>query len=57
MTQACSVFTHHLLTSQGRVPGEEECARLLVQRDEHGPVGRSCLRPAHETDDTLIPQA
>lgn len=49
--------THRLLTGQGRVPGEEECTRLLVQGDEHGPVGGSSLRPAHEADDTLVPQA
>lgn len=49
--------THHLLTGQGRVPGEEEGARLLVQGDKHGPVRGPSLRPAHEADDALIAQA
>lgn len=49
--------THHLLAGQRRVPGKEERARLLVQGDEHGPVGGPGLRPAHEADHTLVLQA
>lgn len=49
--------THHLLARQRRVPGKEECARLLVEGDEHGPVGGPGLRPTHKADHTLVPQA
>lgn len=62
-TQAClghppgPAPTHLLLAGQRCVPGEEERARLLVQRDEHRPVGGPGLGPAHEADDALVPQA
>lgn len=48
--------THHLLAGQRRVPGKEERACLLVERDEHGPVGGPGLRPAHKADHTLVGQ-
>ena len=49
--------THHLLAGQGCVPVQEERARLLVQGDEHGPVGGPGFGPAHEADHALVAQA
>lgn len=48
--------THHLLAGQRRVPGKEERACLLIEGDEHGPVGGPGLRPTHKADHTLVGQ-